>query len=495
MKTQTNKNRPQKVKTSSKNKNNNEAVSAAGATNRRRQSDTQPKLPSTEKGGQTTNSPPAKVKSCNNSLPRILSSGIDTLYLAITLIWENDNFFNSLAELKRKASSKNEPQTLAINRSDNSDTWLFEVKPYGGKRYEWWIENNEYTLKIGNWMEPKQRPSVMVEIRSETLWSHGRFESVNRVFEFLVGQGANILIIKPSRVDLCVDMLLDENLWTMELDNYAVTRSNATDPHFRSKKFTGLSYGKKKVVARLYDKPLEIKTRKKKEWMYDIWEIKSVPDGKRIIRVEFQLRRQALNELCLHNIFDLLKHLPNVWAYCTQEWLKFQDNPEKHHTQRNTLEWWEVVQNGFMGQQHPNPLIRNKAIQEDSNNLLNQACGNLTSVHAIQSKGNYESNELVTFEKIVEPLREHYSRNPDKYYGFKEEVRKKSVRFSRAKIKSQEAASARIANGFPCTKPGLWQPALEQELKEPAPSPSPTIGSASDKPNCHRLAGPAKPDD
>jgi hypothetical protein len=229
--------------------------------------------------------------------------------------------------------------------------------------------------------------------------------------------------------------------------------------------------------------------------MYDIWGIKSVPDGKKIIRVEFQLRRQALNDLCLHHIFDLFKHLHNVWGYCTPKWLKFQDNPGKHHTQRNTLDWWEVVQNGFMGQQHPNPLIRKKAIEEDLNNLLNQICGLLTSVHAIQYKRNYKSNEPVLFGEIIDPLKKHFLRNPNKYYDFNEEVQKKSARLSREKIKSQEAMSARAENGFPCTKPALNQPALEQELKsQPRRRRLPT-GPASEKPNCHRLAGHAKPDD
>jgi len=75
-------------------------------------------------------------------------------------------------------------------------------------------------------------------------------------------------------------------------------------------------------------------------------------------------------------------------------------------------------------------------------------------------------------------------------YDFNEEVQKKSVRLRREKIKSQEATSARAENGFPCTKPSLRQPALEQELKS-QPRRLPT-GPASEKPTCHRQAGHAK---
>jgi hypothetical protein len=80
-------------------------------------------------------------------------------------------------------------------------------------------------------------------------------------------------------------------------------------------------------------------------------------------------------------------------------------------------------------------------------------------------------------------------------YNFNDEVQKKSARLSREKIKSQKAKAARAENGFPCTKPALCQPALEQELKsQPRRRRLPT-GSASEKPTCHRLAGPAKKDE
>ncbi|MBE9545302.1 MAG: hypothetical protein IMF02_12465 [Proteobacteria bacterium] len=90
---------------------------------------------------------------------------------------------------------------------------------------------------------------------------------------------------------------------------------------------------------------------------------------------------------------------------------------------------------------------------------------------------------------------EQILRKPNKYYDFKEEVQNKIARLSREKIKSQEATSARAENGFPCTKPALRQPALEQELKsQPRRRRLPT-GPASEKPTCHRLAGHAKKPD
>ena len=479
------------------NSEKNAALAAAPAGEQAQAGKKQHSTPSkTKNGGQTTISPPAKVNPPASPPPLILSSGIDTLYLAINITWENENFFNLLAEHKSNASSQNEPQILVIDGSDESDHWVFQVMAHGAKGYEWLIQNNQYTLKIGNWLKPMQRPSVMVEIRSETLWACGPFEAVNQIIGFLENQGAFIHEIKPSRVDLCADILLDENLWTTDLIDYRVTRSSYAALHLTKKKLTGVVIGKGHMMARLYDKPLEIKQKKKKEWMYDIWGISTVPEGKKIIRIEFQLKRQVLNDLGMHHIYDLFNHLHNAWGYCSQKWLKFQDNPGKHHTQRHTLGWWKEVQNGFLGEQKPKPLIRQKAIQEDSDKLLNQAWGLLTSNKALYTGVNNNGDEPVLLMDVVKPLMERYHRNRNTLVDLKEEIKKKSARLSREKLKAQKAMLERSKNGFPSVKPEPHRkaPEPEPEIRQPR-RPRLSIDTASVKPDCHRLAGQTRTDE
>jgi hypothetical protein len=449
--------------------------------------------PSSPNGGQTTIRPPANV----NELPHtpytpnnILASGIDTLYLAVNIYWENENFFELLTEHKKQAALHNEPQTLVLDEKHNPENRIFLVRANGAKRYQWLIENHEYSIKIGNWMEPKQLPSAIVEIRSETLWSHGPIESVNRIIDFLERQGAFIKEIKPSRVDLCIDILLDEHIWTMDLINYSVTRASYAAPHFSNKQLTGISLGKGHIVARLYDKPLEIKQKKKKTWMYDIWGIKSVPHDKKIVRVEFQLRRQALNDLYLHTINDLFENHHHLWGYCTQKWLKFQDNPEKHHTQRITFDWWVEVQNGFLGHQKPNPLIRVKAIQEDIDRLGDQAIGLLSSMHAIQKKSGGDQKDLISIKDIIQPLMGQLFRRKKNADNFQDEVNKKMAQRTRDKVKEEKVRSKRSIYGFPYQKPKPIRIAPKPEPKDRQPRRHrPQTDTASEKPTCHRLVG------
>ena len=259
--------------------------------------------------------------------------------------------------------------------NNGSDDYKFLVKPHGTNGYEWLLVGKEYSLKIGNWLNPIQRPSIMAEVRSEVLWRMELIDAIDNIVALIENQNSVVDDVKPSRVDICVDFLIPENIWSIDLIKYRTTRAGYASPHFFNDKLTGISIGKGAVSARLYDKPLEIKQKSKKYWMYDVWGIKEVPDGMRIIRVEFQLRRGALKELNINTTVDLVNNTENLWAYCTQKWLKFQDNPGKHHTQRKTFDWWKVVQNAFSSDFKGHPLIRQKALNQDSERLFNSALG------------------------------------------------------------------------------------------------------------------------
>lgn len=102
--------------------------------------------------------------------------------------------------------------------------------------------------------------------------------------------------VKVTRVDLYSDVVLPESCWLPELKDYFVTRACLSSLYFQGHIFSGFSFGRGQISARLYDKPLEIK-KSHKLWMYKKWGIDKVLSGFRIIRVEFQLRRTAIKGL------------------------------------------------------------------------------------------------------------------------------------------------------------------------------------------------------
>jgi hypothetical protein len=279
----------------------------------------------------------------------------------------------------------------------------------------------------------------MIAVRSETLWRLGPEEAVKIALSLIIANGGHIFQAKLSRIDLCIDFLMPEERWSYELMEYAVTRAADTAPYFHHKILTGIRIGKGYISARLYDKPLEIQQQSKKVWMYDVWEIEEIPHGKKIIRIEFQLRRAILKELGLKNAEDLFQKIDRAWAYCTKDWLKFQDRPGLHHTQRKTFEWYEEIQDGFNGVQGAEPLIREKAVSMDKKRLMQQANGLIIALHAIdQEEKKAAIDEPVKIEDILDSYNAELKKHRPSPADIQEKVTRKRSKYHREKSTIEE---------------------------------------------------------
>ena len=110
-------------------------------------------------------------------------------------------------------------------------------------------------------------------------------------------------------------------------------------------------------------------------------------------------------------------------------------------------------------------------------------------MHAILPEYNYNENDPVPIKDIIKPLVKQLYRKRKKHYDFTEEIKKKSARLSREKLKAQKATLERSKNGFPSSKPAPHRKAPEPELEIRQPRrPRLSIDTASVKPDCHRLA-------
>ena len=399
------------------------------------------------KGGQMTISPPAKVKLTETDVFRVLGSGIDSLVLAIDVEWQNEIFFEYLDQKKALAIQHDQDQAIQF---PNSGIFA-SIKPYGRKGHQWIMSNNDFELSVGNWQKPKHRPSIMATFSAEALWRIGPQSCVDLLKEILYLAGAEGFTIKPSRVDLCLDMVFPTNYWNVNLLPHKVTRSQYAALYFDNIKLTGLSIGKGTIGARVYDKELEIRRKSKKYWMFDIWEIdENIPEEVKIIRIEGQFRREALKELSLDVVDDLFNHIEKLWTYFTQNWLKFESNPGAHHTMRKTLPWWEVVQNGFLGVQKSTPLIRCKAIQPRKKQLFDQSYGTLTSLFACsQEEQNVPIGNSVTLNDLQEQLKTSSKEYDKSDFELEIDLMKKRAKRDRMKDKMHKTHLQRKLLGHP----------------------------------------------
>lgn len=400
-------------------------------------------------GGQVSISPPANVKSGVYDCGEVLASGIDTLYLSLHVVWQGDLFFEHLHALKNEAKNEEKPQPCVLEVGPNGTLWGAVVQPYGSRGYEWLIESRDFGLSIGNWMEPISRPGIKVELRSEFLWRLGAAEAVEAVLGLLRRTGAEVQSAMVSRADLCVDILLPQEAWGEEIRQNIVCRARHISPHFENGILTGISIGRGVILARLYDKPREILMKSKKEWMYDIWRIKDVPEGYRIIRVEFQLRREVLKQLGIDSFLDLQQHLDHVWAHCTKKWLRLEDRPGKHHTQRTLLGWWGEVQEGFVGVQGAEPAVRVKAVSVDRRQLLKQISGLSESYVALEYSPDWRpSFEGGDIEVIFQGIARQLKKTGMGGATFIENVQRKRAKYRRMILKEHEGLRQRVELGM-----------------------------------------------
>ena len=395
------------------------------------------------KGGQPSISPPAKVKT-----PSPLASGIDTLYLAIDLEWRRPEYLAALGVLKAEAVAKTDP------RPGMMADWPFLLQPFGRRGYEWLLDGREFSLRIGDWLKPQSRPSVIAEIRSETLWHMGAERAVDRILTLLRHESGHqldhptIKAVKVSRVDFCLDLLLPAGFWSLALLDNLVCRAKDVRPYLKSGTLTGIGIGSGPLSARLYDKPLEIRTKSKKDWMFDIWKLPEVPEGFQVIRVEFEIHREVIKQLGIEGPEELFLLQRNAWSYCTQSWLKFQDRPGTHHTQRETLPWWETVQNGYQGAQAAHPLVRGKAMRSNRTQLIRQAYGLLSSLTALDLEDQGEDMAVAgDMHTCLSAVFESVGLLGE-YNDFAEKVLNKRARYHRTRQKEEELLLLRRELGF-----------------------------------------------
>jgi hypothetical protein len=376
---------------------------------------------------------------------RVLGSGVDTLELAVDVFWLKADFLNTLKELKEQAR-KNRSEMPSSLKGEGFE-WSFRVRANGRDGYEWILESAEYYVVIGSWMSPRSRPSILIKIHCQTLWLYGVIEAIDRILTLLACAGAKVKDAKLSRVDLCVDILLPKSLWKFNLIKHRVTWAEKYAFHGARDNVSGFSIGQGGMFsARLYDKEREIRTVSKKFWMFDVWQLKEVPKNCRAIRVEFQLRREAILELGMSSVWSFVNNPRNVWAYCTRTWLKFQDDPKLHHTQQTTLPFWVTVQNGFLGGQEEQPMLRAKMVNVKREQLSQQLMGQLTSLISID---NHDIEPRLKIEEqlpIVTRSAALIGMNDD---ALSEKVKRKKGKYLKAVKKFKDTEEDRKALDLP----------------------------------------------
>jgi hypothetical protein len=327
----------------------------------------------------------------NPEKTKLLRFGVDSLYLSYPGVM-TEEWDKKLARLKELAQQEDDlSQSVA---QVNICNHLFEVRDKGAGRFSYVLVDNAYRIQASN-SRSKSLPLAYVQISSEYL-SHAGIEKAEEVLRHIVNslgvvnEPANI-----SRVDLFADFCADYAMDAFEPLRDWVTRVETMSLHYSYGHFSGWSFGSGgDIVARLYDKTLEIEKKSHKFYLHDLWNAAGWDGTSQVWRMEFEAKRNALVSLQLPKLAHLLPNQAALWRYLTENWLRLTVPTE---TDTNRARWanhplWDFIAAAFNSEEDQPKLERfNPARLPEDERLFVHGLGGITSFMA--SRGIEDMSE------------------------------------------------------------------------------------------------------
>jgi hypothetical protein len=245
-------------------------------------------------------------------------------------------------------------------------------------------------------------PAVYARLASEFIHEVGPLNALGELKSF-VATLTFVRVDEPvcSRVDIYTDF----QGWIPRSEDYDrfVTRSRRNTSHIAvhhdGRRFTGFTFGRDAMVARLYDKGLEI-AHSGKTWMHEVWGDRLEPSAP-VWRLEFQLRREVLAECWLTEVQDVLAQRQSLWAYAMR-WLSLRQ-PEPGATRTRWLVadvWIDLMRP--QGDAAPSPLVRKRIREHDESVLVRGLTGYASSLAALSGVSDLDVAMLLSRRRVGE---------------------------------------------------------------------------------------------
>lgn len=335
----------------------------------------------------------------NRSLPRLLLSGLDSLYVGFFVDFGNGISFPHLLEEKTKLQeSRKDIQPITIGHE------TFALKPSGRFPYPVVLANSQMEVRLG----PRMQPSCYVRFNSEALWHIGLDPLLIRLRHWLNSVGARELRGESlSRADWAFDFDLKEADFGPD---WFVTRATKDVTWREFRKVQTIQLGTGNTVIRVYDKIKEILQQSGKGWFFDLW-----GQEENVWRIEFQLRGPKLKDYGIRNITTMKQHQRELLRDLTSKHTRLcVPGNDSNRNRWPTHPLWvslqdavEILPDGNAAQKiDPNRSI-DLRIREQAKTLLGNLKGLGSLVHVRDQKDGVPALEdvLAGLETLVRP---HY---------------------------------------------------------------------------------------
>ena len=344
------------------------------------------------RSGSPNRGPPKNRDEALTSSVRVLAAGIDSLYVSFK--GETDAArLDGIEFLKVRAQETGQPQ-LFLPVDDRKAL----VQPSGWGSYRYWLRCGDFDVFLGR---GQSLPAAYARIASEFIHEVGPIRALADLRSFVAALLDQVDDTICSRLDIYADF----QGWVPRSEDYHrfITRSRRNTSHIAvhhdGRRFTGFTFGRDAMVARLYDKSLEIR-HSGKGWMREVWADRLDPSVP-VWRLEFQLRREVLAECSLTTPEDVLAQRPNLWAYAMQ-WLSLREpTPGATRTRWPVAHVWSQLMRSQAGLAY-SPLVRQRIREYDESVLVRGLTGYASSLAAATGVSDLDLAMLVSRRRVGE---------------------------------------------------------------------------------------------
>jgi hypothetical protein len=336
---------------------------------------------------------------------RILSAGVDSLYASAV----GAPAACHLASAKeRKAAAAAGEQAVVWEPQGAGRAFL--VRPHGYRGYTIWATSPAMDVCLGEgrslpalylWLQAAHLHRVGVEVAVEELErvraalvreserTRDRDKDWPRPDEWdpapMAPDGPSPLggSLTASRIDLYVD----SQGWQPQREDFPrfVCRAQrksefetAGQMHTRGRRLSGFTFGRGAIVARIYDKTLELAVRGE-TWPQVIWQ--GADPEQPVWRVELQFRRPALKAFGLRTVADVLAARQELWDY-GMRWISLREpTGDTNRSRWREAPLWTALREAVQGSPC-SELVRERKEAASRLRLLRGFVGYATSLAA-----------------------------------------------------------------------------------------------------------------
>lgn len=357
-------------------------------------------LPPADVGAGGEGAPPSNTAPSNCITPyiKVLRYGIDSLYLSYqgTL---SDETQEKLNELKALAQSIETVRYAQLQVGDH----IFEVRDKGRSRYAFVLIDNCFEIQLSN-QSSTSLPMAYVKVSSEYLSAVGCQEAEGTVLSILHTLGAVKGGALVSRADLFLDYCGDDVMQFVD-PNHFICRARTLDQYYETGLCSGFVFGRKSPLStRIYNKTREIE-KSCKTYLCDYWKANGWGERQIVWRVEFQLRREALETFGVRSLAHILSKQYGMWAYLTQEWLRLAmpNNQDDTRSRWPVHPLWEAISHGYgEALASVSQRVSKARLPSIKHVVQNQLLPGLTSVMAMRNvytlrEGMWHAQDLIDY--------------------------------------------------------------------------------------------------